>query len=126
MKTHTTHGRDAILAAEHGIGEGNSFLSAAREIAYGHHEKWDGSGYPQGITGDAIPLFARIMAVADVYDALISNRVYKAGMPHMKAVEIIRAGRGTHFDPDICDCFLQIDAQFAEIATRFNDGPGPR
>ena len=126
MKTHTTHGRDAILAAEHGIGEGNSFLSAAREIAYGHHEKWDGSGYPQGITGDAIPLFARIMAVADVYDALISNRVYKAGMPHMKAVEIICAGRGTHFDPDICDCFLQIDAQFAEIATRFNDGPGPR
>ena len=126
MKTHTTHGRDAILAAEHGIGEGNSFLSAAREIAYGHHEKWDGSGYPQGITGDAIPLFARIMAVADVYDALISNRVYKAGMPHMTAVEIIRAGRGTHFDPDICDCFLQIDAQFAEIATRFNDGPGPR
>ena len=126
MKTHTTHGRDAVLAAEHGIGEGNSFLSAAREIAYGHHEKWDGSGYPQGLAGDAIPVFARIMAVADVYDALISTRVYKVGMPHMKAVEIIRASRGTHFDPDICDCFLQIDAQFAEIATRFNDVPGPR
>ena len=74
--------------------------------------------------GDAIPVFARIMAVADVYDALISNRVYKTGMPHAKAVEIIRAGRGTHFDPDICDCFLQIEAQFAGIATRFNDAAG--
>ena len=121
MKRHTTFGRDAILAAEHGMGEGSSFLSAAREIAYGHHEKWDGSGYPQGLSGDAIPVFARIMAVADVYDALISTRVYKPGMPHAKAVDIIVAGRGTHFDPDICDCFVRIHAQFAEIALRFND-----
>ena len=121
MKTHTTCGRDAIAAAENGMGEHNSFLSAAREIAYGHHEKWDGSGYPQGLGGDDIPLFARIMAVADVYDALISNRVYKAGMPHAKAVGIIGEGRGTHFDPDICDQFLSIHARFAAIATLLND-----
>ena len=124
MKTHTTSGRDAIVAAENGSGGRNSFLSAAREIAYGHHEKWDGSGYPQGLAGEAIPLFARIMAVADVYDALISNRVYKAGMPHAKAAGIISEGRGSHFDPDICDQFLRIQQQFAAIAAQFNDeGP---
>ena len=124
MKTHASCGRDAIIAAEKGMGESNSFLSAAREIAYGHHEKWDGSGYPQGLAGEAIPLFARIMAVADVYDALISNRVYKAGMPHAQAAGIIGEGRGSHFDPDICDQFLRIQQQFAAIAAEFND-PGP-
>jgi len=124
MKTHASCGRDAIVAAERGMGENNSFLSAARDIAYGHHEKWDGSGYPQGLAGEAIPLFARIMAVADVYDALISNRVYKAGMPHAKAAGIISEGRGSHFDPDICDKFLLIQQQFASIAAQFNDeGP---
>jgi len=124
MKTHASCGRDAIAAAETGMGERNSFLSAAREIAYGHHEKWDGSGYPQGLAGEDIPLFARIMAVADVYDALISTRVYKAGMPHAKATAIIGEGRGTHFDPDICDRFLLIQEQFAAIASQFNDqGP---
>ena len=121
MKTHATHGRDAIAAAESGMGVYNSFLGAAREIAYGHHEKWDGSGYPQGIAGDAIPLFARIMAVADVYDALISKRVYKVGMPHAKAVGIISEGRGSHFDPDICDRFLLIHEQFFAIAAQFQD-----
>ncbi len=120
MKTHTTHGRDAIAAAESGLGEDNDFLGAAREIAYGHHEKWDGSGYPQGLAGEDIPLFARIMAVADVYDALISRRVYKAGMPHAEAADIIRAGRGTHFDPDVCDHFFRVEEEFAVIAARFN------
>ena len=120
MKTHTTHGRDAIVAAESGLGEDNDFLGAAREIAYGHHEKWDGSGYPQGLAGEDIPLFARIMAVADVYDALISRRAYKAGMPHAKAADIIRAGRGTHFDPDICDHFFRVEEEFSVIAARFN------
>ena len=121
MKSHTTCGRDAIMAAEKGSVGHNSFLSAAREIAYGHHEKWDGSGYPQGLSGAAIPVFARIMAVADVYDALISHRVYKTGMPHAKALEIIREGRGSHFDPDVCDQFLQSQEQFAAIAAQFND-----
>jgi len=121
MKTHTTSGKDAIAAAEKSMGKYNSLLSTAREIAYGHHEKWDGSGYPKGLSGEAIPLFARIMSVADVYDALISNRIYKAGMPHAKAVDIIREGRGSHFDPDICDMFLQIQDQFAAIAAQFSD-----
>ncbi|MCX7143342.1 MAG: response regulator [Proteobacteria bacterium] len=125
MKTHAAAGRDAIAAAENGMGEGSSFLSAARDIAYGHHEKWDGSGYPQGLAGEAIPLFARIMAVADVYDALISNRVYKAGMPHAKAAGIITEGRGSHFDPDICDHFLLIQQRFASIAAELNDAGPP-
>jgi putative two-component system response regulator len=97
------------------------FLSLAKEIAYSHQEKWDGSGYPQALAGDDIPISARLMAVADVYDALISRRVYKLGMPHEEAVEIIRQGRGSHFDPDICDAFLAHVEQFQAIAERFAD-----
>ncbi|VVP58523.1 putative cyclic di-GMP phosphodiesterase [Pseudomonas fluorescens] len=121
MKTHTTLGRDAIQHAEDQLGIRAEFLSLAKEIAYSHQEKWDGSGYPQGLAGDDIPVSARLMAVADVYDALISRRVYKAGMPHAQAVEIIRQGRGTHFDPDICDAFLVCVEQFQTIAERFAD-----
>ena len=121
MKTHTTLGRDAIQHAEDQLGIRAEFLSLAKEIAYSHQEKWDGSGYPQGLAGDDIPVSARLMAVADVYDALISRRVYKAGMPHAQAVEIIRQGRGTHFDPDICDAFLVCVEQFLAIAARFAD-----
>jgi len=121
MKMHSIFGRDAIISAELSLGQENSFLKLAREIAYGHHEKWDGSGYPQGLAGEAIPLAARIMAIADVYDALISKRIYKAAMPHDKAVEIIREGPGTHFDPDICDCFLRVADNFREIAMQFKD-----
>lgn len=121
MKTHTTLGRDAIQHAEDQLGICAEFLSLAKEIAYSHQEKWDGSGYPQGLAGDDIPVSARLMAVADVYDALISRRVYKAGMPHAQAVEIIRQGRGTHFDPDICDAFLVCVEQFQTIAERFAD-----
>jgi putative two-component system response regulator len=121
MKTHTTLGRDAIQHAEDQLGMRAEFLSLAKEIAYSHQEKWDGSGYPQGLAGDDIPISARLMAVADVYDALISRRVYKAGMPHGQAVEIIRQGRGTHFDPDICDAFLDCLDQFQTIAERFAD-----
>jgi len=121
MKTHTTLGRDAIQRAEDQLGLSVDFLRIAKEIAYSHQEKWDGSGYPQGLAGDDIPLSARLMAVADVYDALISRRVYKAGMPHEQAVEIIRQGHGTHFDPDICDAFLGSAEQFHAIAERFAD-----
>jgi putative two-component system response regulator len=121
MKTHTTLGRDAILAAEHLLDSPNTFLQCAREIAYGHQEKWDGSGYPQGLKGEEIPVAARLMAVADVYDALISRRVYKDGMPHEKAVAIIREGRGQHFDPDIADAFLEIATVFYSISQRFID-----
>ncbi|GAB2859945.1 two-component system response regulator [Pseudoduganella ginsengisoli] len=121
MKTHTTLGRDAIIAAERELGIEVDFLRFAKEIAYGHQEKWDGSGYPEGLAGDAIPISARLMALADVYDALISRRVYKDGMSHEQAVAIITEGRGTHFDPDITDAFLDIQRQFVEIALRYAD-----
>ena len=121
MKTHTTLGRDAIQRAEDQLGMQVDFLRVAKEIALSHQEKWDGSGYPQGLAGDAIPVSARLMAVADVYDALISRRVYKEGMPHDKAVRIITEGRGQHFDPDIVDAFLQIQDTIVAIAQRFAD-----
>ena len=121
MKRHTTMGRDAIRAAEIRVKSDGSFLRVASEIAYGHHERWDGKGYPQGIAGDAIPLSARLMALADVYDALISKRVYKPAMPQEKAVQIIREGRASHFDPEITDTFLELADEFHAIALRFSD-----
>ncbi len=121
MKTHCKLGRDAIQHAEDQLGLVVDFLKYAKEIAYSHQEKWDGSGYPEGLAGDAIPISARLMAVADVYDALISRRVYKEGMPHEKAVSIIAEGRGSHFDPDIVDAFLEVAPKFNEIAMRFMD-----
>ena len=124
MKTHTTLGRAAILAAERQLGMEVDFLSHAKDIAYYHQEKWDGSGYPEGLSGEAIPISARLMAVADVYDALISRRVYKEGMPHEKAVAIITQGRGNHFDPDMVDAFLELQDEFQGIAGRFADTDG--
>jgi len=121
MKTHTSLGRDAILAAEKLIEAPSSFLKLAREIAHYHQEKWDGSGYPEGLAGESIPLSARLMAVADVYDALISKRVYKPPFPHDKAVAIIREGRDKHFDPHVVDAFLQIAEEFEQIAGRYAD-----
>lgn len=121
MKTHTTLGRNAIAAAEMRISAPSSFLSFAREIAYSHQEKWDGSGYPEGLAGDRIPVSARLMALADVYDALISRRVYKPPFPHARALEIIREGRGAHFDPDVVDAFLAIADEFDDIARRYAD-----
>lgn len=121
MKTHCQLGRDAIQHAEDQLGLEVDFLKCAKEIAYSHQEKWDGSGYPEGLAGDAIPISARLMAVADVYDALISRRVYKEGMPHEKAIDIIVAGRGTHFDPDMVDAFVEIAEVFRGIALRFSD-----
>ncbi len=121
MKTHTTLGYEAIVNAENALGTSVDFLSFAKSIALSHQEKWDGSGYPQGLAGDDIPIPARLMAVADVYDALISRRVYKEGMSHEKAVLIMLDGRGTHFDADILDAFLEIQEQFRAIAERFVD-----
>ena len=121
MKTHTTLGRDAIRNAQRRVGVRVPLLDTAEEIALSHQEKWDGSGYPQGLAGEAIPLSARLMAVADVYDALISRRVYKAPMPHEQATEIIVAGRSRHFDPDIADAFVVLQAEFHLISTRFDD-----
>jgi putative two-component system response regulator len=124
MKTHTTLGRDAIEQAERQLGTPVEFLKVAKEIAYSHQEKWDGSGYPEGLAGDAIPVSARLMAVADVYDALISRRVYKPPFPHEKAVALIAEGRGRHFDPDITDVFMEIREEFRTIAKRFADSDG--
>jgi putative two-component system response regulator len=121
MKTHTTLGRDAIVAAEKLIDAPSTFLKLAREIAHYHQEKWDGSGYPDKLSGEAIPVSARLMAVADVYDALISRRVYKPPFSREKSVGIIREGRGAHFDPDMVDAFLEIEAEFAAIADRYAD-----
>lgn len=119
MKRHTEYGRDTIIAAEKSMDAPESFLLIARDIAYGHHEKWDGSGYPQGLAGHAIPLPARLMAVADVYDALITKRIYKDAMPHEEAAKIIEAGSGTHFDPDVVEAFLEVKDQFSAIASQF-------
>jgi len=121
MKTHTTLGRDAIIAAEKLIDAPSTFLKLAREIAHYHQEKWDGSGYPDKLAGEAIPLSARLMALADVYDALISRRVYKPPFSREKSVGIIRDGRGKHFDPDMVDAFLDIEGEFHAIAERFAD-----
>lgn len=121
MKTHTTLGRDAIIQAEKSLGMTVDFLQLAKEIAYSHQEKWDGSGYPEGLSGDDIPISARLMALADVYDALISRRVYKAAMSHTDAAAIIEAGRGAHFDPDIVDAFLATQTEFQAIAQTFAD-----
>jgi putative two-component system response regulator len=121
MKTHTTLGRDAIATAEKLIDTPNTFLAFAREIAYSHQEKWDGSGYPQKLKGEAIPLSARLMAVADVYDALISRRVYKPPFPHDEAVSIIRQCKGSHFDPDMVDAFVQVAHEFKAISEVFAD-----
>ncbi|MFA7292529.1 MAG: two-component system response regulator [Rhodocyclaceae bacterium] len=121
MKTHTTLGCDAITHAENSLGTEVEFLKMAKEIALSHQEKWDGSGYPQGLSGDDIPICARLMAVADVYDALISRRVYKDGMPHEKAYGIMIEGKATHFDPDMVDAFAAIHEEFRAISKRFAD-----
>lgn len=118
MKKHTIYGFECLCKAEDQI-IGESFLRYAREIAYSHHEKWDGTGYPQGLKGESIPLSGRIMAIADVYDALITERVYKSRFSHTKAVSIIKEGKGTHFDPVITDCFLSIHNSFRQIALRY-------
>jgi putative two-component system response regulator len=120
MKKHTLYGEEALRITEQKLGS-DSFLRYAREIAYTHQEKWDGSGYPQGLKGDEIPIPGRLMALADVYDALISKRVYKPPFPHAKAVEIIVEGRGKHFDPDIVDAFVQLEDTFRNIALTFAD-----
>lgn len=121
MKTHTTLGRDAIAHAEQELGEDVAFLTLAKEIVYSHQEKWDGSGYPQGLKGDEIPIAARLMAVADVYDALISRRVYKEPLSHERAVEIITQTSGRHFDPDVVEAFLAVQDNFHATAISYAD-----
>ena len=124
MKTHTSQGHRLLSAAEDELG-GRSFLHTANEIAHSHHERWDGKGYPLGLKGEEIPLAARIMSVADVYDALRSKRVYKPAMPHEKAASIIVEGRGTQFDPDVVDVYVTIQDELEQIAERYSDADKP-
>lgn len=122
MKTHTVLGGNAISGAENMTNVRNSpFLKAARQIAIGHHEKWDGSGYPFGLREDHIPLPARLMALADVYDAMSCRRVYKSAMGHDEVAEIIIEGKWKHFDPDVVDAFIASVGEFKQIAERYRD-----
>jgi putative two-component system response regulator len=133
MKQHSQIGAEALSAAilrvfeKRGLRQHESagfalqFLEIARQIALSHHEKWDGSGYPNRLSGEAIPLPGRLMALADVFDALSCKRHYKEAFPHDKVVSILRNNRGTHFDPDIVDAFLMNESAFFEIAERYAD-----
>ncbi len=115
MKQHTVCAKNVLNSAGEEIGN-HVFLRAAGELVYSHHERWDGGGYPEGLSGDSIPLVARIMSVADVYDALTSRRVYKPAFTHEESAKLIREGRGTQFDPRIVDAFMRREADFAEIS----------
>ncbi|MCX7166908.1 MAG: two-component system response regulator [Rhodocyclales bacterium] len=121
MKTHAKLGSDAIEQAETDAEKPVDFLVLAKEIAHWHHERWDGSGYPDGLVGESIPFAARLMALADVFDALIAPRVYKPAMPFAEARDLIAAERGKHFDPDVCDAFLTGFDEFVAIAERYRE-----
>ena len=116
VRTHPLIGRDIIDQIRRNAGVDLPFLSFARQIAYGHHERWDGSGYPQGLAGDDIPAPARLMAIVDAYDALTSDRVYRDGVPHDKAVQLIFQERGAQFAPDMVDAFIEVQHVFQDIA----------
>ncbi|MCD6190129.1 MAG: CHASE2 domain-containing protein [Sulfurimonas sp.] len=120
MKTHADLGKHIINNAISSY-KGNSFLIMAKNIAHYHHEKWDGSGYPEGLKGEEIPLESRFMAISDVYDALVSKRVYKGAFSFEKTVEIIKDGKGTHFDPVLVDAFMEIKEEFYKIAQEYQD-----
>ncbi len=120
MKQHSRIGGDALRAADQQL-EGESFLTMGKEIAYHHHEKWDGTGYPDGLRGNAIPLSARIVAIADVYDALTSKRVYKDAISHDRARAIIIESSGSHFAEDLVRVFLKREADILKIRERFKD-----
>jgi len=122
MKTHAELGARAIELAQKDVGQPVEFLSLAVEIAHWHHERWDGKGYPDGLGGDAIPVSARLMTLADVFDALISRRVYKAPIPFEEARDLILAGRGSQFDPDVVDAFKAEFDRFVTIAHEYQQG----
>ena len=123
MKKHTIFGEQAVEAIMR-MHSANDFLEHAKIFAGTHHEKWDGSGYPDGLRGMNIPLHGRLMAIADVYDALISPRPYKRAFSHREAVDIITSGRGTHFDPELTDLFLLVADQFEEAAQAAGETQG--
>jgi putative two-component system response regulator len=121
MKTHAALGAATIQRAEEDLRKRVSFLGHAKDIARHHHERWDGSGYPDGLAGEAIPLSARLMAVADVFDALVSHRVYKPALPFDQVRVMMAEQRGRHFDPDLLDAFLGHYELFCDIVQRLRD-----
>jgi putative two-component system response regulator len=121
MKSHTTLGYEAIQRAEKRTGVVSSGLTIAKELTQSHHEKWNGKGYPMGLSENQIPLSARLVALADVYDALISNKIYRQGMSYEEAVGVIFSERGQHFDPDVVDAFMELTVEFEDVAKRFAD-----
>lgn len=127
MKEHCRLGYETLVKAETRLESkgAQSYLRLGREIAYTHHEKWDGTGYPQGLKGDKTPISGRLMALADVYDALISKRRYKPAFSHEVAVSILSRGRGNHFDPNVVDAFLECQEEFKEVALQFADADKP-
>lgn len=117
VKKHALYGRNAIAKAESRVGAYNDeLLQYAKDIAYSHHERWDGTGYPEGLRGEQIPWAARLMALADAYDAMVSRRIYKEPIPHEAAVCIIIEGKGILFDPDVVDAFLKVEEKWRQIA----------
>ncbi|QEL55943.1 HD-GYP domain-containing protein [Chromobacterium paludis] len=126
MRTHAGLGAQAIAQAERDAGRPVDFLACAKDVAGHHHERWDGSGYPDGLAGEAIPLSARLMALADVFDALISRRCYKPALAMETARGLIAAGRGSQFQPELVDAFLEHFDDFVAIAMRYADAPEPQ
>lgn len=121
MKNHAAIGKESIEKAESLLNKPMTFFKFAKDIIYYHHEKWDGSGYPEKLSDNNIPLAARIMAVADVYDALVTKRVYKDAFSHEMAVNIIKKDSGTHFDPIIVEAFLKLEKKFSAISDKVRD-----
>lgn len=121
MKKHVIYGKEIIQKAKMRSSGKNLFLNAATNIAYTHHEKWDGSGYPQGLKGDEIPIEGRLMAIADVYDALTSKRAYKEKFSYEKAENMIISESGTHFDPTLIKAFIDLKFEFRKIAQKYED-----
>jgi len=117
IKLHTIYGGDILKMVEARV-EGQSFVTLGRDIAYSHHEKWDGSGYPKGLKGENIPLSTRIVSLADVYDALTSKRSYKHAFSHEKTTRIILEEKGHHFDPEVVDAFVRREEEFEMIRAR--------
>lgn len=126
MKTHTVLGYQAVNSAHEMLAKNAGskairFLEIAQQVTLSHHERWDGLGYPQGLKGEEIPLVARLMAVADVYDAMISRRPYKSALDHAKVTDVIQGGSGTHFDPVVVDAFMDLQDMFDRISTKLED-----
>jgi response regulator RpfG family c-di-GMP phosphodiesterase len=117
MRRHPEYGREVIVRAQRDAGAiDDEILTMAKDIVYTHHEKWDGTGYPRGLRGADIPIVGRVMAIVDVYDAIMTRRSYQAPQPHSRAVDLILQGRGTHFDPDVVDAFVRVSPELQRLS----------